>query len=85
MVRTKASFRLIEYTSRLRIHERIYYTVDTVPVQVFHVSEIDSLLTYQVLDLLLVGIKLLALLCNPVGLHGKPSCLTFAHARGGRA
>ena len=57
MVRTKASFRLIEYTSRLRIHERIYYTVDTVPVQVFHVSEIDSLLTYQVLDLLLVGIE----------------------------
>ena len=57
MVRTKASFRLIEYTSRLRIHERIYYTVDTVPVQVFHVSEIDSLLTYLVLDLLLVGIE----------------------------
>jgi hypothetical protein len=54
MVRTKASFRLIEYTSRLRIHERIYYTVDTVPVQVFHVSEIDSLLTYQVLDFLFV-------------------------------
>ena len=60
MVRTKASFRLIEYTSRLRIHERIYNTVDTVPVQVFHVSEIDSLLTYQVLDLLLVGIEHLA-------------------------
>ena len=57
MVRTKASFRLIEYTSRLRIHERIYNTVDTVPVQVFHVSEIDSLLTYLVLDLLLVGIE----------------------------